>query len=351
MATNGVVSYAVDADQGLLPSPAFVRAARDHGATFVRLRWAADAHNVLPDDLLVESVRRYRAGGLRVGLVADIDFNRPWLERPVPRAMYPNEPLGYNGNLRQNRLIKDSGVRIAQHGPRLVAAGAEAVWLGNEDNLVPLTMGQNVPPSADDKGTATAPEVALSRWYELAGYARKAGFTEVYSASLSLLPFTGLPGRDKLLLDPANPYLGKWLRTGVQYLRRTGVSHLPLDAISLNSEGWWSAAHAAAAARAVRDGLAPLATPGTVWPLVLGEWGTKNGQLVGNEQAALDTYAAWAAQVELLCFFELPVREPHAIGDFGLTDWVVQGGQFYPTTIAGVCPWSPVLKRCHGVLI
>lgn len=348
MVLRGSVSYLCDATQNLVISNAWAQqlAAYYSPDKIVRVSCRANNINAIPTGLYRKGANRYQALGVSVGGVLELGFNQPWLEAK-PRKIYPNEKLGYDGNKRHNRWIKDTCVRAGVFAESMVKAGMDTFWIGNEFNLLgSIKPGANVPPVASDKAPAMAPEVAFSFLYEMAGYLRAAGAKHIFTGSMSFLPQGGV--------DDANPYGAGYITKGMDYLVSTGVKQFtannrlngpPLwDGIGLNMEGWWDSKGAQAATHAVNKAFAKY---NVFLPIIVGEWGQKNPAVAvpGGAGKALDTFAALVSAVApngRLYFFSHNLAKPNDATDYGAEFWAVANGEFGPT--GEQAPWAAVAR-------
>lgn len=333
MTRHGVCTYLLDPDRHIHVGDVWASDIKTlHPDLCVRVPIRADANNHLDLAEYVAALAPYQRAGIDGYALIDQDFNRPWLE-PTPRHIYPNETLGYQGNRRQNKWIKDTCVRAGKAAKVLKAAGITRWIIGNECNLqghIPL--GANVPPVQSDKGPATSPEAFYSFGYECAGYLRAGGAEEVVLGSLSWLPTAGD--------DDLNPFCGGYMKTGLQYAHDTGVRHWPLDALSVNCEGVWPLAKALGM-KAEIDHIQGLF--GLHLPIHVGEWGWPNGDSV-DAAKAVQTFHNLTTVADLMLFFQHPCREPNNRRGYALRVWTADGGVFAP--IGDPCDWYPIYKGC-----
>ena len=328
----GLNTHIADSTAGVCITPQWCQLLASLGVTSVRVIVQASTENKVRYDLLARAAALYRNAGISVLCVLPVESDAPWIEGVESRVVYPNEELGYQGNRRQNRFIKEFCVRASQIARTLVPLGVTSFCVGNEQNLQgSIAIGANVPPVATDKAPATSPEVWASLCYEAAGYLHVAGAKNVLMGSLSWLPI-GTPA-DIGWHD--NTFTARYLSRGLAYLKETGVHTLPFSGICTNSEGRWTAIGAQAMWSAITAcfvgaGYAPL-------PLTIGEWGWQYGTAV-NAADATSTAVALAGISSSLYFFTGPVTAE----GYGVHGWTVAGSGFVPTSEQTA--WWGVLK-------
>lgn len=327
---DGVCTSGYDPGKRLFatgPWAASIRAI--HPGLAVRVAIRADAANHLDYAAYGRALGSFKAAGIRTFGLLDLDFNRPWLEGNPTRTFTPDEALGYGGNQRQNRWIKDSCVRAWR------TAVALRPWItdwivGNEGNLLGL-LPTGRPPIAGPKAPALNPDVYYSYGQELAGWLISGGATSVTMGALSWLPFAGD--------DDANPYDGAYLAEGLSYLAQTRAGAPKWSAMALNCEGVWSLGRAQAMAAEVAKlcGKHHLALP-----LTVGEWGWQNGNGV-DPRAAAQTYAALSAIAPIKFFFQHPADPLAGTKGYALTTWTTKDGGIYP--LGDPVSWTPILAN------
>ena len=331
---RGINSF-VGAPSGARIGPAWVQQLVDLGVQAVRFVVTADDANQLQLAPYQAGADLLHAAGIRTLAVLTMALDRPWVSPTVDRHFYPNEPLGYRGNRRQNRYILDFARRAQQVAEALAPHGVTSYQIWNEPNLRGLLpIGANVPPLAPQPA-ALAPAVFGALCYETAGYLRIGGATDIRLGSLSCVG-NGVTGP-----DAHNPYLAAYLFEALAFLRGTGVPSLPFSHLCLNSELWWTSAQATAIQQALHQ--AVLAAGYTPLPLCIAEWGDTNAAYDATQVPA--TIAALETIGAELYFFQHPYQA--GLGGYGITGWTVAGTQFVPEGPQSAW-WPPVAAWLQG---
>ncbi len=329
MSTHGLNTFLAD-PSGTAVGPEWCDLITSLGITQVRCTIDADANNQLNLPVYAQSADVYRAHGIEVLAVLTMGTDMPWKSTNIDRHFYPNEDLGYQGNPRANRYIRDFGLRAQGIAHALVPHGITRFALYNESNEYGLLKpGQNVPPTGQ-KPASLAPEVWASLCYECAGYLRAGGATDIQAGSLSWVG-NGVTGT-----DAHNPYGAGYIFAGLSYLRGTGVASLPWSHLAVNAELTWTtpetqARRAASDAAVKAAGYQPL-------PFTIGEWGSTNAVL--EPAKAPITAAALAAVGDVLYFEQAPLQGTPT--GYGLHGWSVAANTFVPT--ATRTAWWPVYQ-------
>lgn len=230
----------------------------------------------------------------------------------------PNAPLnvGTDMDAFSNTFIVTYANTVVDFLQGLGEQCPERVWLWNEPNLASLlAIGDNCPPNNTKKPSSLAPEVFLGLVFYTARAIRNAvpAVKHIWPGPLSCLA--------QYATDPNGPWVGQYLRQGLDYLAKNGVDFatLPFGGLFVNLEGIVDTTYAQTVATNLRGICQDYGLTNTVG---VGEWGV--GKARWTSAAAMqETFTGINASFDLMCLFQHPQYR-----DYGLTSWGATAGSF-----------------------